>query len=122
MQIEVAKVSKPSRDVLSPNPPAPPDSGSCDFNEEFSLSGVRNPPLASVRMGDTLDVGLEDSAGGYSSVVCRTLPGFQVLGSITAFPGLTRLIRCIKDGSSYKALVKLVRGSEVIVVLRRAGP
>ncbi|WP_137141314.1 hypothetical protein [Azospirillum brasilense] len=114
-------MSKIRPDVPLPDPPLPPDTGSCDFSEEISLSGVRNPPLASVRTGDTLDVGLVDSAGVYSSVVCRTVPSHQVLGSITAFPGLTRLIRCLKDGVSYKGLVKSVRGSEVIVLLRRVG-
>jgi len=73
---------------------------------EAAVGGA--PVATTVRTGDTLDVAIVRE-GELRAVVCQTERGDSV-GSVSAFPGLARLIECMEAGVRYFALVE--RSSE----------
>jgi hypothetical protein len=83
-------------------------SDGCDMHFRIDLMGVRAQVAATVRTGDTLDVAIVRE-GELRAVVCQTERGDRV-GSVSAFPGLARLIKCMEAGIRYFALVE--RASE----------
>jgi hypothetical protein len=96
--------------MKSPNPKRPgarnqqPNDSDCDFRFRIDLMGVRSVTAKNVRSGDILDVVLLRN-GEMRSVVCQT-DQQEVVGALSAFPGLAQLIRCIDDGANYTAFVE----------------
>jgi NADPH-dependent ferric siderophore reductase len=79
-------------------------SDECDMRFRIDLMGVRAQVAATVRAGDTLDVAIVRE-GELRAVVCQTERGDRV-GSVSAFPGLARLIACMEAGVRFSALVE----------------
>jgi hypothetical protein len=97
--------------MKSPNPKRPGarnqqslSDSDCDFRFRIDLMGVRSANVRNVRSGDVLQVVLLRN-GEMRSVVCQTDQG-EIVGALSAFPGLAQLIRCIEDGASYTAFVE----------------
>ena len=76
----------------------------CNFQFRIDLMGVRATVTSKVRAGDTLDLAIIRE-GELRAVVCLTDRGERV-GSVSAFPGLARLIECMEAGTRYSALVE----------------
>lgn len=66
--------------------------------------GVRSANVKNVRSGDVLGVVLLRN-GEMRSVVCQTDQG-DIVGALSAFPGLAQLIMCIEGGANYAASVE----------------
>lgn len=90
----------------------------CDIRFRIDLMGVRAPVAAIVRTGDTLDVAIVRD-GELRAVVCQTERGERV-GSISAFPGLARLIDCMEAGVRYSASVERSSERSCSVLVMRA--
>lgn len=92
----------------------------CDLRFRVDLLGVRQEALSTISVGDELEVAL-DVRGAATSVVCRTSVG-AVAGTLAAFRGLARLIRCLSQGEQYIALVESVSRLRCAVFVRRIEP
>jgi len=88
-----------------------PDEGGGECNQRFriDLMGVRGNQAARLRPDDVLKVALR-SEGGLQAVVCQTEKQ-EVVGALSAFPGLADLIACLERGIAYDAVV--LRASSV---------
>lgn len=75
----------------------------CDILIEADLEGVRIDTLASLRVGETLRVEVFEQ-DGIPSAVCITANGSRI-GSLSALEGLTKLIRCLRNGVSYEVTI-----------------
>jgi hypothetical protein len=82
-----------------------PDEGGGDCNQRFriDLMGVRGSQTARLRPDDVLRVALR-SEGRIQAVVCQT-ENQEVVGALSAFPGLADLIACLERGFAYDAVV-----------------
>jgi NADPH-dependent ferric siderophore reductase len=76
----------------------------CDLRFRTDLMGVRTAIAERVRPGDVLDVALRRDKA-MRSVVCQT-DAHEVVGALSAFPGLAQLIGCMEKGAKYSALVE----------------
>jgi hypothetical protein len=76
----------------------------CDLRFRTDLMGVRAATAQNVRQGDNLEVVLLRD-GAMRSVVCRTRT-HEIVGALSAFPGLAQLIRCIEEGAEYNAFIE----------------
>lgn len=92
---------------------APVDSGaSCaDLKFDTTLTSVDDSVLATVVVGDELDVALA-SSNGAQSIQVQTASG-DVLGAIV--DSVPELLRCIQEGTQYKARVSDINGGSVRV-------
>lgn len=90
----------------------------CDLRFRTDLMGVRPAAATSVKPGDRLEVVLLRE-GVMRSVVCRTHE-HDVVGALSAFPGLAQLIACIEDGAQYAALVEKSTARSCTVFVSRA--
>jgi hypothetical protein len=89
----------------------------CDLRFRTDLMGVRTPTVQRVRPGDVLHVALVHD-GPMRSVVCQT-PTHETVGSLSAFPGLVRLISCIEAGIEYTARVEKSNSRSCTVLVAR---
>ena len=110
--------------MKSPNPKRPgarnqpgPNSSDCDFRFRIDLMGVRSANARNVRSGDLLEVVLLRD-GEMRSGVCQTVLE-EVVGALSAFPGLAQLIRCIEDGEKYTAFVERSTAQSCTVFVSR---
>ncbi len=76
----------------------------CDLRFRTDLMGIRTAIAARIRPGDILNVALRRKEG-MRSVVCQT-DARDVVGALSAFPGLAQLIGCMEKGEKYAALVE----------------
>jgi len=107
-------------------PPTPKRSGrgvgtaggdGCDMRFRIDLMGVRAQVAATVRPGDVLEVVIVRE-GQLRAVVCETERGDRV-GSVSAFPGLAKLIECLGAGVRYSALVERANARSCAVLVMR---
>jgi|HubBroStandDraft_4_1064222.scaffolds.fasta_scaffold265284_1 hypothetical protein len=90
----------------------------CDLRFRTDLMGVRTMAAESIKPGDSLEVVLLRE-GGMRSVVCQTR-AHEVVGALSAFPGLAQLIACIEGGTQYAALVEKSSARSCTVFVSRA--
>jgi hypothetical protein len=88
--------------------------GDCDITEDTILNSVDRTVLATLRVGDLLDVVFEP--GPPQRLIARTSGG-ATAGSITS-PSMLRLIQCIRTGVQYVAEVTAIRGAQCHVRIR----
>jgi hypothetical protein len=80
--------------------------------------GVRAASAENLRPGDNLEVVLLQQ-GGLRAVVCRTRTD-EVVGALSAFPGLAQLISCMEAGATYAAMVEKSSARSCTVFVSRA--
>lgn len=90
------------------------ESDDCDITIDCDLSGIHPGTLASVRKGDQLHLRIE-LGDPYRSVVCVTIEG-AILGALTAFPGYSKLIRCLERDVAFAVTVQDVGAGRCHVV------
>ncbi len=95
----------------------PSGDDACDLRFRTDLMGIRTEIVANVRAGDTLEVFLLEN-GAMRSVVCRTRM-HEIVGALSAFPGLAQLIGCMEHGVQYSALVEKVNKRSCAVFVWR---
>ena len=71
-----------------------------------------------VRSGDVLNVVLVKN-GEMRSVVCQT-DRAEIVGALSAFPGLAQLIGCIEEGANYTAFVEKATAQLCTVFVSRS--
>lgn len=111
----------PSKKLTSSRRRAREDAGKgnpCDIDLEIDLVGLQPAAIATLTAGDLLAVELIEMPPAVS-VVCKTAEG-QVVGSLSAFLGLTQLIACINSGIKYCAAVLIVSSTRCAVIVRQA--
>lgn len=82
----------------------------CDLIIDVDLDSLQLPQLQAVRTGELLRVELQVS-GRAQAAVCVRRDG-SVVGSLSGFQGLTRLLRCLAQGHAYQvAITSLSRTS-----------
>lgn len=81
-----------------------PGGDECDLRFRTDLMGVRAKTAERIRPGDLLEVALRRD-DTMRSVVCQT-HAEEVVGALSAFPGLAQLIGCMERGAHYAALVE----------------
>ena len=90
----------------------------CDLAFQTDLVGVQSSISAELNKDDELTVCLRIQ-GKIRSVVCETTAG-AVVGTLAAFRGVSRLIRCLEQGVAYVAFVETASFSRCSVkVFRR---
>ncbi|MGY3582880.1 hypothetical protein ACVIGB_008055 [Bradyrhizobium sp. USDA 4341] len=89
----------------------------CDLIFEVDLSATR-PTLRRVVEGVALDVDLI-AENNLETVVCKRQGTGEVVGSLAAFEGLTKLIDCMRRRNRYFASVIRITGSNCAVRVRR---
>jgi hypothetical protein len=97
-----------------------PGEDRCDLKFDVDLEGINHPALPKIKVGDELDVVIVPSGTGYEAVVCRIRDTSEVVGALAAFPDLSTLIACIKQGNRYVATVKKIQRGACTVSVRRA--
>jgi hypothetical protein len=105
---------------LKPAPGRRPVAGNdeCDLRFRTDLMGVRASAAESVRAGDFLEVRIIQD-GDLRSVVCCSRAN-EVVGALSAFPGLAQLIMCIEAGVRYSALVERSSARSCTVYVSRS--
>jgi len=88
------------------SPPPPPDVDACDIPIDHDLEGIDSRVLKQVVVGDHLAVDLNQD--GYKSVVCRTASG-DILGALSAFSGIGKLINCLEKARRYAVTITELR-------------
>jgi hypothetical protein len=89
----------------------------CDLTFEVDLVSLR-PAFRYVARGDVLDVGLVEEQN-LEAVVCTRPVERDVVGSLAAFEGLTKLMDCIRRGNGYVADAIAVSRTSCRVKVRR---
>jgi hypothetical protein len=90
----------------------------CDLQFYTDLVGVRAQVSATLSVSETLSVSLR-AQGAVRSAVCSTAAG-EVVGTLAAFRGLSRLIGCIESSVQYVAHVEFASATRCAVrVVRR---
>lgn len=93
----------------------------CALRFAVDLESVDPAVLAGVPVGTTCAVAL-NRQGGYDVVVV-VAPAGGVVGSLSGFPGLATLLRCIRDGNVYEATVTAKAANTcTVLVTRTAAP
>jgi hypothetical protein len=92
----------------------------CDLRFRTDLMGVRAAAAQHVRLGDVLRVSLVRD-GQMRSIVCVTRSN-EIVGSLSAFPGLVQLINCIEKGEEYVAYVEKSNMRSCTVQVSRIRP
>ena len=92
-------------------------SDDCDLAFEVDLVSLR-PASRYVARGAVLDVGLVED-NNLEAVVCTRPVERDVVGSLAAFEGLTRLMDCIRRGNGYVADAIVVSRTSCRVKVRR---
>ena len=93
----------------------------CALRFAVDLESVDPAVLAGVPLGTTCAVAL-NRQGGYEVVVVVAPTGGGV-GSLSGFPGLATLLRCIRDGNIYAATVTAKTANTcTVLVTRTAAP
>lgn len=90
----------------------------CDIDLEIDLVGLQPTAVVTLIAGHMLHVALAEMPPEVS-VVCQTSTG-QVVGSLSAFLGLTQLIACIRQGIAYRAVVLVASPTRCAVIVRQA--
>ncbi len=91
--------------------PGPSDVDNCDIVETTTLSSPKPEVIATLAVGDLLDVSLSDR------VLLAVTSAGEVAGSLTP-PALADLLRCIGTGHSYVAEVTTLSGGRCEVRIR----
>lgn len=86
----------------------------CEIVEITALNSVNRTVLATLRVGDVLDVVFQ--AGPPQQLLAQTRG--QTVGSITS-PSMPQIIQCIRAGHAYEAEIKSIRGAICQVEVRR---
>ncbi len=89
----------------------------CDLAIDVDLEGVRLSRLELLKIGDTLRVDLR-SEGAFPTVVCVDAQG-ELVGALSAFLNLARLIKCLRNGVEYQVEVTHIRSGGCHVVGNR---
>ncbi len=89
----------------------------CDLLIDVDLEGVRLPRLARLKIGDPLRVELR-AEGQFPTVICVDAEG-EIVGALSAFLNLARLIKCLRDGVNYQVEVTQIRPGGCHVVGNR---
>jgi hypothetical protein len=112
------KDTKPRRSGQRGGQPA---EGGNECNQRFriDLMGVRGAQAARLRSDDVLQVALR-TEGGMQAVVCQT-ENREVVGALSAFPGLADLIACLERGFAYDAVVLKASAVACTVYVSRSG-
>jgi hypothetical protein len=92
-------------------------SDDCDLAFEVNLVSLR-PASRYVTRGAVLDVGLFEN-NNLEAVVCTRPVERDVVGSLAAFEGLTKLMDCIRRGNGYVADAIAVSRTSCKVKVRR---
>ncbi|MER0240077.1 hypothetical protein [Fulvimarina sp. MAC8] len=93
----------------------------CALRFAVDLESVDPVVLALVAMGTDCAVTL-NRQGGYDVVVV-VAPSGGIVGSLSGFPGLAMLLRCIGDGNVYAATVTVKTANTCnVLVTRTAAP
>lgn len=79
------------------------DADSCDLQIDADLEGIRPDGIKGLNVGDELQVVIMPEAH-FKSIVCVRSEG-QIVGALSAFTSLTRLMRCLEKGVDYQVLV-----------------
>lgn len=87
----------------TPRRPPPEDVDPCDIEIDIDLEGVNVDVLRNLHIGDSLNVTIH-RRGQIRSAVCVSRDD-EIVGSLTAFPGLVALINCLERGESYTVVV-----------------
>jgi hypothetical protein len=114
--------SKPKGPSAPADPPKAKGGGGdasddCDLIFEVDLVSLR-PASQYVARGDVLDIGLVED-NNLEAVVCSRPVERDVVGSLAAFEGLTRLMDCIRRGNRYVADAIAVSRTSCRVKVRR---
>jgi hypothetical protein len=113
--------SKPKGPPAPADPPKAKGGGEalddCDLAFEVNLVSLR-PASRYVARGDVLDVGLVED-NNLEAVVCTRPVERDVVGSLAAFEGLTKLMDCIRRGNGYVANAIAVSRTSCRVKVRR---
>ncbi len=99
---------------------APPNvvGDGCDLTFQTDLVGVQSSISKTLLTGDELGIRLH-IRGQIRSALCETSAG-EVVGTLAAFRGLSRLIGCLEQGVEYVAVVETATFSRCTVkVFRR---
>lgn len=97
-------------------PPAVVGDG-CDLAFQTDLVGVQSSIAAGLNKDDELVVTLRRQ-GEIRSAVCQTSAG-DVVGTLAAFRGLSRLMGCLEQGVPYAAVVETASFSRCSVKVFR---
>lgn len=82
------------------------------------MVGLQPAVAGILNQGDLLAVDLVPMPPAVS-VVCKA-PSGQIVGSLSAFLGLTKLIACMKMGVVYRAIVLSASSTRCTVIVRQA--
>jgi hypothetical protein len=91
-----------------------PRADPCNIVEATTLNSVNRTVLATLRVGDVLDVVFQ--AGPPQQLLAQSRG--QTAGSITS-PSMPQIIQCIRAGNSYVAEIKSIRGALCRIEVRR---
>jgi hypothetical protein len=86
----------------------------CEIVETTTLNSANRTALATLRVGDMLDVVFK--AGPPQQLLAQSRG--NTVGSITS-PSMPQIIQCIRAGNSYAAEIKSIRGAICQVEVRR---
>ena len=75
----------------------------CDLTIDIDLEGLRQGILTGLALSSVLNVRLLEQ-GGFQAVVCETNNG-DVVGALSAFKGLSTLVKCLTRGERYQVAI-----------------
>ena len=93
----------------------------CDLSFRVELVGFRADAASGLRVGDLLPLGLVRQ-GAFEAVAVLMQPASAPIGSLAAFPGLARLVACMRRSNEYVARVEQLAPTRCVVAVSRLRP